>query len=287
MNSIAQEVTVLNQTINCVDGLFSLNDLHKASGGDKKHQPANFMRLETTQDLIIEIEKENLNSSDVRNKKIAFKSIAGRFGGSYGCKELIYSYAMWISAKFHLTVIRVFDEYATGNQQTPQPKLEDLSTPKTRNPLKDAVNMMVPKIGLSYSDCYKMVHQRFGIKSVKELTNEQIPQAVEYVHTVLSGELMPRKAIEQPRLINDSRKSRVAAIAMMKAGSLAKARQDRIVEKLEGLLYEARKCINDIDDCNGMVHDGLSESRLHFAFNSDENKEAVKIAVERFERKFG
>lgn len=102
-------ISILNQEIRIFDNLYCLNDLHKASGGAEKHKPANFLRLDTTQDLIVEIEKENLNCSDVSNKKIAFKSIAGRFGGSYGCKELVYAYAMWISAKFHLTVIRVFD----------------------------------------------------------------------------------------------------------------------------------------------------------------------------------
>ena len=91
---------VCDVAIRCIDGLYSLNDLHAAAGGDKKHQPANFMRLDTTQGLI-----EELNSSDSRS----FKSIAGRNGGTYVCKELVYAYAMWISAKFHLQVIRAYD----------------------------------------------------------------------------------------------------------------------------------------------------------------------------------
>lgn len=124
-------------------------------------------------------------------------------------------------------------------------------------------------------------------KEVEELTHEQIPQAVEYVHTVLSGELMPRETIEQPKLINENRKSRVAAMAMMKAGSLAKRRQDKLIEKLESLLYDARKCVSEIDDCSGLISDGLIEARLHFAFNPAETAEANAMAIERFNKRYG
>ncbi|MCB5163208.1 KilA-N domain-containing protein [Marinomonas sp. E8] len=86
-----------------LDGLYCLNDLHEVSGASKKHQPANFLRLETTQELITEVE----NSSDLRN--IAVNKNQSRSGGTWVCKELVYAYAMWISPKFNLEVIRSFD----------------------------------------------------------------------------------------------------------------------------------------------------------------------------------
>ena len=51
--------------------------------------------------------------------------------------------------------------------------------------------MLVSKKGLIYSDAYHLVHQRFNVESIEDLTLEQLPQAVEYVHRiVLEGELI-------------------------------------------------------------------------------------------------
>ncbi|WP_300395517.1 KilA-N domain-containing protein [uncultured Psychrobacter sp.] len=103
-------LTILNNTIRMIDGLYSLNDLHKVSGSSKKHQANNFMRLDNTKNLIDEIER----SSDVRNgtNSIAYKVIQGGHSeqqGTFVCRELVYSYAMWISPRFQLLVIRAFD----------------------------------------------------------------------------------------------------------------------------------------------------------------------------------
>ena len=50
--------------IRVIDGLYSLNDLHRASGGLEKQKPANFMRLDTTQELIYEIEHSSSTSTN-------------------------------------------------------------------------------------------------------------------------------------------------------------------------------------------------------------------------------
>lgn len=81
------------------DGLFSLNDLHKASGENKSQRPGEFLRLDPTKALIAEIETAGYP---------AVKTVEGRNGGTYACRELVIAYAAWISAAFHLKVIRVF-----------------------------------------------------------------------------------------------------------------------------------------------------------------------------------
>ena len=96
-------IIICNTTIGTdKEGRYRLNDLHKAAGGEKRHQPSDWTETQQTKDLIVEIS----NSGNFRNYPIESKS--GRYGGTYVVKELVYAYAMWISAKFHLHVIRTY-----------------------------------------------------------------------------------------------------------------------------------------------------------------------------------
>nr|DAY11640.1 MAG TPA: hypothetical protein [Bacteriophage sp.] len=70
-------------------------------------------------------------------------------------------------------------------------KAERKTTVDDRTGLRNAVNMLVSKKGLIYSDAYHLIHQRFNVESIEDLTLEQLPQAVEYVHRiVLEGDLI-------------------------------------------------------------------------------------------------
>ena len=94
---------ISQNAIRQIDNLYSLNDLHKASGNAEKHRPSLFIRLDTTQDIISEIQKE------VKSTDLIFKTTGGRgLRGTYACEELVIAYAMWISPKFHLIVLRAF-----------------------------------------------------------------------------------------------------------------------------------------------------------------------------------
>ena len=106
------------------EGRYCLNDLHKAAGGEKTHQPANFMRRVETYALIAEI----ANSSDVRNYAPAVVK-AGRNGGTFVVKELVYAYAMWISPAFNLKVIRAYDEQSHGVGHWMAQKVHPVSHP--------------------------------------------------------------------------------------------------------------------------------------------------------------
>jgi hypothetical protein len=82
-----------------------------------------------------------------------------------------------------------------------------VTTVDDRTPLRDAVNMLVSKKHLMYPEAYSIIHQRFAVDSIEELTPDQILQAIEYVHrVVLDGEYLgKRMELQLPaKQFNDS-----------------------------------------------------------------------------------
>lgn len=116
MNAIALNISSIPVRQD-LDGRFNLNDLHKASGGEQKHQPANWIRLQQTIDLVDFLtSEESITGIPVIFSKQGL--------GTFAVKELVYAYAMWISAKFHISVIRAYDSLVTtqyGLKQLPEP----------------------------------------------------------------------------------------------------------------------------------------------------------------------
>lgn len=113
------------------DGRYCINDLHKAGGGMDKHKPSNFLRSEQTKDLIKEIEQNTMMLKSENHNLSAINVVRGRGKdqGTYVVEDLVYSYAMWISAKFHLIVIRAYKmlttQWKVGSRQTISPEQKD------------------------------------------------------------------------------------------------------------------------------------------------------------------
>ncbi|WP_234407458.1 KilA-N domain-containing protein [Pseudomonas bohemica] len=93
------------------EGRYCLNDLHKAAVADgankRTKEPGKFMATESFAEMVTELTTQNPGSLPV-------VTIEGRNGGTYVARELIYAYAMWVNARFHLHVIRTFDSVVTG-----------------------------------------------------------------------------------------------------------------------------------------------------------------------------
>lgn len=77
-------------------GRYCLNDLHKASGGEKKHRPSLWLANAQSKELVDEITRAG-NTALEQNQPLNVVH-GGNKQGTYVCKELVYAYAMWISA---------------------------------------------------------------------------------------------------------------------------------------------------------------------------------------------
>lgn len=245
----APQITILDNVVNMIDGLYSLKDLHKASGGDNKHAPFRFMRNAETKELIAEIERSPDMVNGVTNK--AFKVVQGGTAskqGTYACKDLVYRYAMWISPKFALLVIRTFDKLVTGELKV-QPT--GISTVADRKPLVAAVNTFCSKTSAIYSDVWKMIHQRFGLEGVHEMTVEQVPQAIDYVHGLLAQVQYGGLNVD---IAMDNEMWR--CVGILKYYELSKALDE--AKKAVNILYSA---IGSAQSHGSLVYDAFGEQR--------------------------
>lgn len=123
MNAI---ISVAEIPIRQLNGLYSLNDLHRAAGGEKKHQPANWLRSQQAIDLIKYLESEELDIIQTKQRL-----------GTFVCKELVVHYGMWISPEFSLQVIRAFLD------QTVKPAIPAMSEATVYNPTRDGLKSAV------------------------------------------------------------------------------------------------------------------------------------------------
>lgn len=156
------------------DGRYSLADLHKASGNLAKHKPSNFLRVEQTQELISEIEQ----FSDMRS---AVKVInGGNNRGTYAVKEMVYSYAMWISAKFHLMVIRAYDamvmQWKISDRQSVSPEQQAL--------LHEIVARRSKGERKIFAEMWSRHNRHFKIARYSQLLAIHFPEAIHYLETM-------------------------------------------------------------------------------------------------------
>lgn len=165
------------------NGLYSLNDLHKASGNAAKHRPNYFLGLEQTKELVAEIEIAGNPAIEAKTKV-----------GTYACKELVIAYAAWISAAFHLKVIRVFLE-SVQHAALPPATL----TPAQQQQLKAAIEAKCKGDARAYSQCYRALYEAFHIPSYKDVPASQFDAALAFVadwHYTPAHDLVERNSYE-------------------------------------------------------------------------------------------
>lgn len=167
---MSNQLIILDQEIRPYENLFSLNDLHVSSGGNLKHKPSNFIRLDTTKDLAAEIER-------CENSNIALKVIRGAQGGTYACEELMLAYAMWISPKFHLVVLRAFLNLHKNSTAL----LPSTITPEQQQAIQSAVQQAHHRTGLHWQEIYRQLKSAFKVAKYDQIPQDQFGNAMAFI----------------------------------------------------------------------------------------------------------
>lgn len=191
-------LAILNTSIRSYENLFSLNDLHQASGNLTKHKPAFFLRIDMTKDLIAEIEKETPN---------ALKVIRGAQGGTYACEELMLAYAMWISPKFHLIVLRAF----LNLHKKSTALLPNTITPEQQQAIQSAVQQAHHRTGLHWQEIYRQLKSAFKVAKYDQIPQSQFGNAMAFITNLQPIALPPA----EERFTFDLTKEEISNITLL------------------------------------------------------------------------
>uniref|UniRef100_A0A182TC81 KilA-N domain-containing protein n=1 Tax=Anopheles maculatus TaxID=74869 RepID=A0A182TC81_9DIPT len=144
-------------------GRYCLNDLHRAAGGEDRHKPRHWYATQQTQELVRILTEGGIPPLE-QNQPVSIIR-GGNQQGTYVCKELVYSYAMWISAAFNLKVIRTFDaaQVATVPQSLPEALRLAADIAEQKAALEQKVQADAPKV--AFVDHYV---DASGAKSLRE-----------------------------------------------------------------------------------------------------------------------
>ena len=157
------------------DGRYCLNDLHKASGGEDRHKPKYWTGLIQTKELVQEVCKGGITPLD--EKQVITTIHGGNNRGTFAAKELVYSYAMWISAKFHLMVIRAYDAMVMQTKINTR----QVITPEQKDTLHKIVDHKVNGNQGLRAQVWTRHNRHFKINSYHELLAIHFEDAVKYL----------------------------------------------------------------------------------------------------------
>ena len=241
----APKITILDNVVNAIDGLYSLNDMHKASGKADKHRPTFFLRNQETKDLITELTEE---TADVRkctsgNAQVIRVVKGGNdrsLQGTYVCKELVYRYAMWISAKFALVVIRTFNALVT----------------RTDAKQREALVIACDKLAIGNtlrSDVYTMIANHFGYEKVTQIPAPLLPEAVAFVYEMILSRQKPARVMDEDMAMNNR--------IWQDVGFTKTEQVYLMTQELSSLLARVSLKVLEIKDSHSTIFDSFNEQK--------------------------
>ena len=97
----------------------------------------------------------------------------------------------------------IFEEVIPQIRKTGGYQVGQKTTADDRTGLRQAVAALVGRKGIDYSSAYSMIHQRFNVEAIEDISADKLPEAVAYVHaltlhTGLTGEVLDREPLPAP-----------------------------------------------------------------------------------------
>ena len=132
------------------------------------------------------------------------------------------------------------------------------TTADDRTGLRHAVDAMVTKKGLLYPDVYRLVHQRFNVEHIDELTLEQVGEATEYLHRLMLD-------IEKPLRVTFDKKAVESIVAVCHHVAFLRSWWDYYGEAIRKLNSNVAFCIHD-HFTHANLHAGIIHSRTDLDF---------------------
>ncbi len=115
-----KELTLCHKAVRVdADGLISLTDMWKASGGNADDKPALFLRSAKVKAYIAALEGK-VQKCTLRKKR------GGTEAGTWAEKLIAYKYAGWINPEFEVGAYMVLDAYFSGQLVPAQSAMQQL-----------------------------------------------------------------------------------------------------------------------------------------------------------------
>ncbi|HFC3631631.1 KilA-N domain-containing protein [Neisseria gonorrhoeae] len=169
----------------------------------------NYLRNERTQEYITAL-NERLFNPETRNRATAENQLViikkggndKKSQGTWLHPKLAVDFARWLNPKFAVWCDEQIETLLNGNVS------DGIKSAKTtvddRTGLRQAVAALVGRKGIDYSSAYSMIHQRFNVEAIEDISTEKLPEAVAYVHaltlhTGLTGEVLDREPLSTPK----------------------------------------------------------------------------------------
>ncbi len=215
---------------------------------------------------LIKINEKVISTSPSKTKGLVAKT---RIFSLRGCYAIAMFARTDIAKKFRKWVLDILEKESGQPVQT-----NLLSTVADRKPLGAAVNTFCAKTGAFYADVWKMVHQRFDLEGVHEMTVEQVPQAIDYVHGLLAQVQYGGLNVD---IAMDNEMWRYVGI--LKYYELSKALDE--AKKAVNVLYSA---IGSAQSHGSLVYDAFGEQRKLTALGEGGSHTALEQAKAFIER---